>query len=166
MLGGHWAAVQPLVMQSVQGMALGWLVLASVRIGATAFFRFSGRIGKNEEAMGIGDEHLLSGIGAVLGPSAVLWSLCLAAMQGTVAGLVLLLRRPGEGEHPSGLATPGAPATDNAGDDNEDDWTPPQGALPFGPFLALGAIEFTLWGHLLPSMDVIQLVRDIWATRQ
>lgn len=32
-------------------------------------------------------------------------------------------------------------------DDEEEPWTPPKGAIPFGPFLALGAMFTLLYGH-------------------
>lgn len=32
-------------------------------------------------------------------------------------------------------------------EEGEDDWTPPKGAIPFGPFLALGALFALLFGH-------------------
>jgi len=35
------------------------------------------------------------------------------------------------------------------GDEELDDWVPPEGAIPFGPFLALGAAEYLFFGERL-----------------
>lgn len=98
--------------------------------------------------MGFGDVHILTGIGAHLGFSALLPVVLLAAIQGTVAGVVLLLL---------GRATRG---TRDGGQPLPDGFVPPRNALPFGPFLALGAVE---WLHLsdlcaraLPAFDLFR----------
>jgi leader peptidase (prepilin peptidase)/N-methyltransferase len=43
-----------------------------------------------------------------------------------------------------------APPAAEVGDseEDEDDWVPPKNAVPFGPFLAAGALEW-LWGSEL-----------------
>jgi hypothetical protein len=67
-----------------------------------------------------------------------------------VVGIVLLLtgRDPAkkarqDSLHERGTAAAGAaPASD-------DDWVPPPHAVPFGPFLALAALEFLLAGEAI-----------------
>ncbi|MCK6550650.1 prepilin peptidase [Myxococcota bacterium] len=47
---------------------------------------------------------------------------------------------------------PGAPGADGTGDAAEDDWVPPRHALPFGPFLALGALAQLFLGPAISRM--------------
>jgi leader peptidase (prepilin peptidase)/N-methyltransferase len=58
-----------------------------------------------------------------------------------------------------GKAQPGPPPGAGAADDDEA-WVPPRNAVPFGPFLALGAVEW-LWlsgrlASLVPALDVFR----------
>jgi len=136
--------------ESVLGALLGFGVLFVVRIGATALARATGRIKPDEDAMGTGDEQLLRGIGACLGPLGVFWALMLGSAQGTLVGLAARVATGGK-DNPVGAAVP----------DPEDDWRPPPGAIPFGPFLALGAIEFVLMGSLLPDLQLAGLFAEL-----
>jgi len=83
-----------------------------------------------KEGLGLGDVKLLAVIGLAVGPLAGLSVLLLAAVQGSVIGILVLLT----GGHQSG-----APAPAEA-----DDWVPPPRAIPFGPFLVLGTLEVVL----------------------
>jgi leader peptidase (prepilin peptidase) / N-methyltransferase len=160
---------------SLVGAAAGWLAFAAVA--------FIGERVLKKEALGFGDVWLLSAIGAWLGPASLLPVVLLASLQGTVVGLVLIaLGRAQTGEPPGveapdpapAAATPGTPATPPAGHPepppptatgpgdapatSEDDWIPPRNAVPFGPFLSLGALEW-LWlqgalVHLLPALRI------------
>lgn len=108
------------------------------------------------EGMGLGDLTLLAMIGGFLGPGGLLPTVLIASVAGTVVGVCLQLVQmvrgepeepvPAEGpakapEAPK-AAEPKAPADD---DDDEDDWVPPPTAVPFGPFLALGALAELLF---------------------
>jgi leader peptidase (prepilin peptidase)/N-methyltransferase len=100
--------------------------------------------------MGGGDAWLLAGIGAWQGALALLPVVLLASVQGSVVGLVLI--RIGKAQ--PGPA-PGAPTPSG-----DEDWVPPKNAVPFGPFLALGAIEW-LWlsdplAALVPALDLFR----------
>ncbi|HEY6065746.1 MAG TPA: prepilin peptidase [Thermoanaerobaculia bacterium] len=81
------------------------------------------------EAMGLGDVKMLGMIGALLGTSGVVLTVLLASVAGSLVGLVLVLAKRGS------LQT----------------------ALPFGVFLALGAIASFFWGPIL-----IELYRSGW----
>jgi leader peptidase (prepilin peptidase)/N-methyltransferase len=102
------------------------------------------------EGMGLGDIKLLAVIGLALGPLSALVVLLLASLQGSVAGLVVLAtgghQRVGDeahgGEEPLPPEAPGSGAPPTA--DDEDDWTPHPRAIPFGPFLVLGAYQVLL----------------------
>lgn len=70
------------------------------------------------EAMGLGDVKMLGMIGALLGASGVVLSVLLASVAGSLVGLAMVAARRGS------LQT----------------------ALPFGVFLALGAVASLFWG--------------------
>jgi leader peptidase (prepilin peptidase)/N-methyltransferase len=77
-----------------------------------------------------------------------------------VIGLALIVMgrgQPGPAPAPDPSATepevPPAP-------DPDADWVPPRNAVPFGPFLAVGALEW-LWlqgwiAHILPAMSIFR----------
>ena len=102
-----------------------------------------------KETMGWGDVYLLSAIGAWLGWQALLPVVLLSAVQGSVVGAFLLwLKRP----HASAQAAATGPAAKPDPPEHpasDDDWVPPPHAVPFGPFLALGALEQLLVGAFL-----------------
>jgi leader peptidase (prepilin peptidase)/N-methyltransferase len=94
------------------------------------------------ETMGWGDVWLLAALGAWLGWSALLPLVLLSAVQGAAIGAVLLMvRRDPEPRPPP---APEAEASD-------DDWVPPRHAVPYGPFLALAALEYLFFGDRLVS---------------
>ena len=126
---------------SAIGAAAGALFFAAIAL-------FGEKVLK-KETMGWGDVYLLSAIGAWLGWQALLPVVLLSAVQGSVVGALLLwLKRP----HASAQAAATAPAAkpdpaEHAASD--DDWVPPPHAVPFGPFLALAALEQLLVGAFL-----------------
>ena len=106
-----------------------------------------------KEALGLGDVWLLAGIGAWLGLRALLPVLLLASTQGAVVGIVQLILGKGQkgAPRPAGSGQPSVPGSGSA----EDSWVPPRHAVPFGPFLAAGALE---WLYLsLPVARAIAL---------
>lgn len=122
---------------------------AAIGGGAFAAIAWLGKVALKKEAMGLGDVWLLAGIGAWQGALALLPVVLLASIQGSVVGLALLALGRGQ---------PGPAAGATAKDD--DDWVPPRNAVPFGPFLALGAIEW-LWlgdriASLVPALEVFR----------
>jgi leader peptidase (prepilin peptidase)/N-methyltransferase len=134
---------------SLASSALG----AAVGFGAFAAIAWIGKRVAKKEAMGLGDVWLLAGIGAWQGLAALLPVVMLASIQGSVVGLALVA----VGKAQPGPA-PDAPAA--AGGDDDEDWVPPRNAVPFGPFLALGAVEW-LWlqgplAALVPALDVFR----------
>ena len=112
----------------------------------------------HKETMGWGDVWLLAAIGAWLGWQALLPVVLLSAIQGSVVGIALLLlgRGPAEKERaererlaqekqaalPAAAPLAAGPETAAPPEaDADDDWVPPPHALPYGPFLALAALE-------------------------
>jgi leader peptidase (prepilin peptidase) / N-methyltransferase len=84
----------------------------------------------------------LVGVGAFLGWRLLPFVLFLASLQGSVVGIGLLLyakARPGG----AGLPQGDKPVSD------DDDWIPPKNAVPFGPFLALAAMQAAFFGDAL-----------------
>jgi len=116
------------------GAVAGYL---TIRLIADGYLLLTGRLG-----MGYGDAKLLAIIGGLLGWQALLPTLFLASFQGSIIGIagVLIL---GHGAHdPEDEEDEG----DEGGEEDEEAQKP-QGAslrharVPFGPFLALGALE-------------------------
>jgi leader peptidase (prepilin peptidase) / N-methyltransferase len=156
----HWP-------DSLLGAAVGFALFGSIALIGEKLL--------HKEMMGWGDVWLLAGIGAWLGWQALLPVVLLSAVQGSIVGAVLLAvgRGPAEkaraeasaasssrmgkqsgeadGERPpastwySGQPPPDQPP--HAAD--EEDWVPPPHAVPFGPFLALAALEVLLAGEAL-----------------
>lgn len=119
------------------GAALGAGILMVVRVGYDLL--------KGQEGMGLGDVKLLGMIGAWLGPTGLLPTVIVASFSGAIIGGLLLWLAPGEQE-----GDEETPRDDAQGieDEDEDDWVPPPNAVPFGPFLALGALSELLIGPL------------------
>ncbi|MBI2375456.1 MAG: prepilin peptidase [Deltaproteobacteria bacterium] len=111
----------------VLAAGLGAAFLAFVR---WLFLRFRG-----VEGMGLGDVKLIAMIGAFLGLKALLPVLLVSSVVGSTLGLVLMTARSAE-EVPE-------PPPSGLGDDA---WTPPERAIPFGPFLTLGALFHVFFG--------------------
>ncbi len=118
---------------SAIGAAAGFAVFAAIAL-------FGDKVLKRE-TMGWGDVWLLAAIGAWLGWMALLPVVLLSAVQGSVVGSVLLAtrREPAPPSPPPPPPVPGPPAPD-------DEWVPPRHAVPYGPFLALGALEYLFFG--------------------
>jgi leader peptidase (prepilin peptidase)/N-methyltransferase len=120
----------PSAVSSALGAAIAFVTLGLFAWGATALFRRTGRIGPDEEAMGLGDVHILTAVGAFLGAWALLPIVLLASVQGSVVGAILIVL----GRATRGARDGGAPLPDG--------FVPPRHAVPFGPFLALAAFEW------------------------
>jgi len=73
------------------------------------------------EGMGGGDVKLLAMIGAFIGWKGVLFTILCSSFVGSVVGVTLMLSSSADSKY----------------------------AVPFGPFLSLGAIIYVLWGELL-----------------
>ena len=86
------------------------------------------------EGLGFGDVKLLALLGLAVGPIAGLSVLLLASVQGSVVGILVLLT----GGHQGVAPPPADPA------EADEAWVPPPRAIPFGPFLVLGAFEVVL----------------------
>jgi leader peptidase (prepilin peptidase)/N-methyltransferase len=118
--------------------------------------------------MGFGDVKLLAMVGAFLGWRGALGTLIIASMVGSVIGLGMLLylklRGPVEREAPL------EPETDEKAASSDEEITLEGHYLPFGPYLALGAIVFMFVGPeiieayfslLAPSMEPVYFFDDI-----
>ncbi len=78
-----------------------------------------GKLIFRKEAMGFGDVKLLAGIGAFLGTRAVLFNVLVSSFVGSVAGITFVLAK---------CKKMGS-------------------RIPFGPYIALAAVIWILWGH-------------------
>ena len=148
---------------SLVGAAVGFAFFAAIALVGEKLLR--------KETMGWGDVWLLAAIGAWLGWQALLPVVLLSAVQGSAVGAVLLFLghgpaekaradREARGSRGAGEATAdGGPATSwysghpppkqPPHDPDEEDWIPPPHAVPFGPFLALAALEVLLAGDAM-----------------
>lgn len=142
-----------LFVDRVIGAASAGIFLSALVVASTAILRrigtrvengvkVKGRVGPNDYAMGWGDPLILVGVGAFLGWRVLPLVVFLASFQGSVVALGLMALsklRPG---------TPGLPQGDKPVSE-EDDWIPPKNAVPFGPFLALAALQAAFFGDAL-----------------
>jgi len=133
------------------GAAVGYLV---VRLIADFYYYVLKR-----EGLGLGDGKLLAMIGAVLGWRAIPVVLFIAAIIGSIISIpLLLLRRRGPSSSsppsPSPLLPPSiesaAPPVDSP--DPEVDESFARIEVPFGPFLAIGALIYLFAGPLIWSL--------------
>lgn len=124
----------------------GW-VFSSVGIlsgaGALWLIAFTYRALRGRDGMGLGDVKYLGMIGAVLGWSGVLWTMMMASLFGSVVGLVLGFVSSRLGA-PESNPAPGQPAGGPAVALSKP-VSALQLAIPFGPFLALGAFVYSLF---------------------
>lgn len=101
---------------------VGWLSsLGGVFLGAGSLYALA-RVYewlRKREGMGLGDVKYLGFIGAVVGWQGTIWVIAIGSLLGTVVGLGFAIRSK------EGLTL----------------------ALPFGPFLATGALIVSLWGN-------------------
>lgn len=127
-----------------------WSGLVGAALGAGALWtiRFTYEVLRGEEGMGLGDVKLIGMIGAFLGPGGLLPTIIIASFSGTIVGVVLILAGDGRAEADGAAAetedgSPGEAASGEEAED-EEEWTPPANAVPFGPFLALGGLTYLL----------------------
>lgn len=122
---------EPGVESATLGAGGGFLVVQLIFVWS--YERLTGRRG-----MGEGDSKLLMMIGAFLGWQGALFALVAGAFQGLLAALIGYAM--GRGKKDDALPAPTAePGNDDDGDDGA-------AKVPFGPFLALGALEFLFFG--------------------
>ncbi len=134
---------------------------AGIGFAAFAGLALAGRKALGREALGFGDVWLLAGLGAWQGVRALLPVVLLASLQGTAVGLVLAVlgRLPKGDAAPSpspppekrGKTVPDREPPRGEGADPDADWVPPKNAVPFGPFLVAGALEWLYLGDWLAS---------------
>ncbi len=104
------------------GGVVGLAVLAIINLLATMILRRTGRLNQDQWAMGFGDAILLGGIGLFVGISYLVVVIFLASALGSAVGIISRL----------------------ASEPNLEDEIA-QGALPYGPFLAIAAIYVYLF---------------------
>jgi leader peptidase (prepilin peptidase) / N-methyltransferase len=115
---------------SVASAALG----AAIGFGTFGLVAWLGEKLLKREALGWGDVWLLAGLGAWLGVGALLPVILIASITGSVVGIALILLGRGQ---------PGPePDAKPSGSEPDDAWVPPKNAVPFGPFLVLGALAW------------------------
>jgi leader peptidase (prepilin peptidase)/N-methyltransferase len=144
-LGLATAAIRPGPGVESAALGAGGAYLFIQVLFVWGYERLTGRRG-----MGEGDSKLLLMIGAFIGWRGALFALFAGAMQGLVVAVIGLLSgqkltpEPPADDLPAGVA-------DDAADEESD--PPPRHVghikVPFGPFLALGALEYLFFGDRL-----------------
>jgi len=138
------------------GAAAGYLI---VRLIADFYYYVLKR-----EGLGLGDGKLLAMIGAVMGWRAIPVVLFIAAIIGSVISIPLLLLRR-RGAPTESTSTPSPSSDSPSGSSSDLSSGPPDGEkdesfarieVPFGPFLAIGALIYLfagplIWSLLIPS---------------
>jgi len=126
----------------IGGVGAGVLLSAVVIIATGILRRVKGKDGKprvppGETAMGWGDPMIIAGMGACLGWQLMPLTLFLASVVGSVIGLGA--KFSGKLKNRPGIQLPG----------DEEPWFPPDDAVPFGPFLALGGLVAAFFGDAI-----------------
>jgi leader peptidase (prepilin peptidase) / N-methyltransferase len=148
----------PGAIDAAVGAGMGYLGVQLLFVWA--YERVFGRRG-----MGEGDSKLLMMIGAFLGWQGALFAVVAGSLQGLVAAGASFvtgrtLEPTGSSAESDSEADAGSEADSESGSDSEDtnaesdaepenDDAPTRLRIPFGPFLALGAIEFLFFGPAL-----------------
>ena len=146
---------------TLPGAALGFLLsfinpdltwtssLFGALAGFALFFAVSWGFAKiaGKEGLGGGDVKLMLLLGAFLGLPSILFITFLSAFQGVIIGGTIILiysRRETNQNQESTAETPSAEPPSESG---EEIFVPPPTAIPYGPFLALAAIEYIFAGE-------------------
>ncbi len=106
------------IISSFEGLAFGFLFMWGLGWIFSKIFK--------KEALGFGDVKLMGAIGAFFGPAAVLFTLIVSSVVGSLAGIALMLK----GKAKLGGFT----------------------AVPYGPFIAAGALVWMYWGPVLLNL--------------
>jgi len=162
----HWLLPHQLTFPGIAAgvliaIPMGWPRVRDAALGAAAgYLLFWGMewIGEKvfkKEALGGGDKDLLALIGAFLTYKSLPAVIFLSSLQGSVIGLALLAARgragPSWSEEELAEAEERKRRNAERGPDEEleDDWVPGATNMPFGPWLALAAVEVLLVGPLI-----------------
>ena len=110
-----------LVVAPLVGLLGFWNALLGVLVGGGALYLIGllGELILKKESMGGGDVKLAAMLGAFMGWKMVVLALFIAFFVGAVVGVIVIARKP-------------------------KDW---DSSLPFGPFIAMGAVAALLWGE-------------------
>ena len=114
---------------SVMRTPLSSLLGAALGAGGLFLVAFAYEKIAGHEGMGLGDVKMLGMVGAFLGPAGVLVTLLAASVSGSVVGVALILAKGGDGKM----------------------------RLPFGVFLAIGAVGAWFFGEPL-----VARYREMW----
>lgn len=137
---------EPGAEEAAVGAGLGFLVIQVLFVWG--YEAVMGRRG-----MGEGDSKLLLFIGAFIGWQGALFAIVAGSIQGLLAaGVLLATGKPLTPTRPDGVEETKADADATAVEDDDEDAEDTEiddGRLriPFGPFLALGALEFLFFGE-------------------
>jgi len=130
-------------------LPLGWMEPLITAVAGYALIRLmfidGYKLLTGAPGMGEGDAKLLAMFGAFLGVEGTLFALFAGAFQGLIIGVVMVLIRRKDGEQ-------NEPIFEDENSTDGENFTKPdarfrKAKIPFGPFLALGAMEYYFAGH-------------------
>ncbi|MFN3200073.1 MAG: prepilin peptidase [Bradymonadia bacterium] len=136
-VGGAFALPHVDGMTSLWGLLAGGGSIGVIYVVALLIYR--------REAMGLGDVTLTAMIGAFLGPRPLLLVVLAACIQALLAVAIVTLYQKITGKEGELVRTMGE-IDAHFGEEHPEDHISEKAALPFGPFLALGALEALLFG--------------------
>ena len=146
-------------------LPLGWMEPLAAAVAGYAIIRLvfieGYRLLTGRPGMGEGDAKLLAMIGAFIGYQGGVFALFAGALQGLVVGTIVVLARRRSNE-------PEPVFDEELGEDGALPERPVRlrkARVPFGPFLALGALEYLFFGERLVAVytsAVDALTRAIW----
>ncbi len=162
----HWLLPNELTFPGVAvgllvSLPLGWPRVRDAAIGAAAGYlafwalEWIGEKVFRKEALGGGDKNLLALIGAFLTYKSLPAVIFLSSLQGSIVGIALLAARGRAGpswseeERAAAAERKRRNAEKGPEEELEDDWVPGATNMPFGPWLAVAAVEVLLVGGLL-----------------
>ncbi len=130
-------------------LPLGWmeplLAAAAAYAGIRLLFIDGYRLLRGRQGMGHGDAKLLAMLGAFLGFEGVLFALFAGALQGLVIGLAMVAVRRRNGLANEPVFEEELDGTERPQDAQHVSVTAAR--VPFGPFLALGAVQYLFIGQ-------------------
>ncbi len=138
-----------------------WLAPLGAALGAGGFALVAvlGKWVFKKEALGWGDVILIAGVGAWLGPGALLPVVLIASIVGIVYGVVMIATRKST---PSPQPPAPSPQPSPLDEDAEVPWTPDPHAITFGPPLAIAALVMLLLGDALAALFET-VMRRLWS---
>ncbi len=135
-------------------LELGWMEPFIAAVGGFVVIRLlfidGYKLLTGNPGMGEGDAKLMAMFGAFFGIKGAMFALFAGAFQGLIVGVVMVaVRRRGGGDSEPVFAEDDGDPDDDGEHETTQDARFRKAKIPFGPFLALGAIEYFFMGNAI-----------------